>query len=82
LFFFITSRKCFSNRKGYGFIEQEESDDLFVHHSAINMPGFRMLAEGDRVVFEIEMSDRGPAAKPVPFSVLAVLSRYTNHTVE
>jgi hypothetical protein len=46
------------------------------------MPGFRTLAEGDRVAFEIEMNDRGPAAKPVSFSVLAVLSHYTNHTVE
>jgi CspA family cold shock protein len=57
--------KWFSNRKGYGFIEQEEGDDIFVHHSAINMPGFRTLAEGDRVEFEIEVGDRGPAAKNV-----------------
>ena len=57
--------KWFSNRKGYGFIEQEEGNDIFVHHSAINMEGFRTLAEGDRVEFEIEMGDRGPAAKNV-----------------
>ena len=57
--------KWFSNRKGYGFIEQEEGDDIFVHHSAINMPGFRTLAEGDRVSFEVEVGDRGPAAKNV-----------------
>ena len=57
--------KWFSNRKGYGFIEQEEGDDIFVHHSAINMSGFRTLAEGDRVEFKIEMGDRGPAAKNV-----------------
>jgi CspA family cold shock protein len=57
--------KWFSNRKGYGFIEQEEGDDIFVHHSAINMPGFRTLAEGDHVSFEIEIGDRGPAAKNV-----------------
>ena len=57
--------KWFSNRKGYGFIEQEEGDDIFVHHSAINMPGFRTLAEGDRVTFEIEVGERGPAAKRV-----------------
>ena len=57
--------KWFSNRKGYGFIEQEEGGDIFVHHSAINMPGFRTLAEGDRVSFEIEVGDRGPAAKNV-----------------
>ena len=57
--------KWFSNRKGYGFIEQEEGGDIFVHHSAINMSGFRTLAEGDRVSFEIEIGDRGPAAKNV-----------------
>jgi CspA family cold shock protein len=57
--------KWFSNRKGYGFIEQEEGDDIFVHHSAINMAGFRTLAEGDRVSFEIEVGERGPAAKNV-----------------
>ena len=57
--------KWFSNKKGYGFIEQEEGDDIFVHHSAIKMPGFRTLAEGDRVEFEIEVGDRGPAAKNV-----------------
>jgi CspA family cold shock protein len=57
--------KWFSNRKGYGFIEQEEGDDIFVHHSAINMPGFRTLSEGDRVSFEIEAGERGPAAKNV-----------------
>ena len=57
--------KWFSNRKGYGFIEQEDSDDIFVHHSAINMSGFRTLSEGDRVTFEIEVGERGPAAKNV-----------------
>ena len=57
--------KWFSNRKGYGFIEQEEGEDIFVHHSAINMSGFRTLSEGDRVSFEIEAGERGPAAKNV-----------------
>lgn len=57
--------KWFSNRKGYGFIEQQEGDDIFVHHSAINMSGFRTLTEGDRVSFEIEVGERGPAAKNV-----------------
>jgi CspA family cold shock protein len=57
--------KWFSNKKGYGFIEQEEGDDIFVHHSAINMQGFRTLAEGDRVSFEIEVGERGPSAKNV-----------------
>ncbi|MBW1679534.1 MAG: cold-shock protein, partial [Deltaproteobacteria bacterium] len=41
--------KWFSEKKGYGFIEQEEGKDLFVHHSAIDIPGFKTLAEGDRV---------------------------------
>ena len=57
--------KWFSNRKGYGFIEQQEGDDIFVHHSSINMSGFRTLSEGDRVLFEIEVGERGPAAKNV-----------------
>jgi len=57
--------KWFSNRKGYGFIDPIEGDDIFVQHSAINMPGFRTLAEGDRVSFEIEVGERGPSATNV-----------------
>jgi len=57
--------KWFSNRKGYGFIEQEEGDDILVHHSAINMEGFRTLSEGDRVSFETDVGERGSAAKNV-----------------
>jgi CspA family cold shock protein len=57
--------KWFSNRKGYGFIEKDEGGDLFVHHSAITMDGYRTLEEGERVSFEIEEGDRGPAAKDV-----------------
>ena len=57
--------KWFSNKKGYGFIEQEGGKDLFVHHSAISMDGFRTLNEGERVSFDIEESDRGPEAKNV-----------------
>jgi CspA family cold shock protein len=57
--------KWFSNRKGYGFIAKDEGGDLFVHHSAINMDGYRTLNEGERVSFEIEDGDRGPAAKNV-----------------
>lgn len=57
--------KWFNDRKGYGFIQKDEGGDLFVHHSAISMEGFRTLAEGERVSFEIEDGDRGPAAKNV-----------------
>ncbi|MEN8781108.1 MAG: cold shock domain-containing protein, partial [Desulfobacterales bacterium] len=54
--------KWFNDRKGYGFIQKDEGGDLFVHHSAISMEGFRTLAEGERVSFEIEDGERGPAA--------------------
>lgn len=57
--------KWFNDRKGFGFIEQENGPDLFVHHSAINADGFRTLNEGDQVSFEVEESDRGPKAKNV-----------------
>ena len=57
--------KWFSEKKGFGFIEQESGDDLFVHHSSINMPGFKTLEEGDKVSFEVEESDRGLKAKNV-----------------
>ncbi len=57
--------KWFSDKKGYGFIEQEEGQDIFVHYSSINSPGFKSLSEGDRVSFDVEESDRGPVAKNV-----------------
>jgi len=57
--------KWFDERKGYGFIEQEEGPDVFVHHSDINMPGFKTLAEGDQVSFEVGEGTKGPAAKNV-----------------
>lgn len=57
--------KWFSNKKGFGFIEQEDGTDIFVHYTAISMDGFKTLAEGDRVSYEVEESDRGPAAKNV-----------------
>jgi CspA family cold shock protein len=57
--------KWFNDSKGYGFIEQEDGPDVFVHHSAINANGFRSLSEGDRVSFEIEQGPKGPAAANV-----------------
>jgi CspA family cold shock protein len=57
--------KWFSDKKGYGFIQQEDGSDLFVHYSAISTPGFKSLSEGDRVSFDVEESDRGPKAKNV-----------------
>jgi CspA family cold shock protein len=57
--------KWFSDKKGFGFIEQEGERDIFVHYSSIDMPGFKTLSEGDRVSFDVEESDRGPVAKNV-----------------
>jgi CspA family cold shock protein len=54
--------KWFNDSKGYGFIEQEDGPDVFVHHSGINAAGFKSLNEGDRVEFEIEQGQKGPAA--------------------
>jgi CspA family cold shock protein len=57
--------KWFNEKKGYGFIEQDDGGDVFVHYSSISMPGFKTLSEGDRVSFEIEVRDKGPAAANV-----------------
>jgi CspA family cold shock protein len=54
--------KWFNERKGYGFIEQEEGPDVFVHHSGINGEGFKALNEGAQVTFDIEQGKKGPAA--------------------
>ena len=54
--------KWFNEKRGYGFIEQDEGGDLFVHYSSITMPGFKRLVDGDRVRFEIEETGRGPQA--------------------
>ena len=57
--------KWFSDEKGFGFIEQEHGEDVFVHYSAIQMDGFRSLAEGQEVEFDIQPSDRGLRAANV-----------------
>lgn len=54
--------KWFNEKKGYGFIEQENGPDVFVHHTGINADGFRTLNEGDRVSFDVEQGKKGPAA--------------------
>ncbi|UCE79815.1 MAG: cold shock domain-containing protein [Nitrospiraceae bacterium] len=51
--------KWFNEKKGYGFIKQESGPDVFVHYSAITSEGFRTLAEGERVQFELEEGDKG-----------------------
>jgi CspA family cold shock protein len=57
--------KWFNDQKGFGFIEQEDGPDVFVHHSAINATGFRTLNEGDSVTFDIQQGPKGPAAANV-----------------
>jgi CspA family cold shock protein len=57
--------KWFSDQKGFGFIEREDDGDVFVHHSAITGTGFKTLAEGDQVSFEVEQGAKGPSAKNV-----------------
>ncbi|MCP4746826.1 MAG: cold-shock protein [Desulfobacteraceae bacterium] len=57
--------KWFNNKKGFGFIEQENGPDVFVHHSAINTNGFKSLDEGDKVSFQVKEGPKGPAAENV-----------------
>ena len=57
--------KWFNDAKGFGFIEQDGGNDVFVHHTAINSDGFKSLAEGSRVTFEVVDGPKGPAAANV-----------------
>ncbi len=57
--------KWFSEKKGYGFIEQDDGRDVFVHYSSIITPGFTTLSDGQRVSFDVEENERGPVAKNV-----------------
>ncbi len=57
--------KWFDAKKGYGFIEREDGDDVFVHFSAIEEDGFKSLEDGQEVEFEIVEGDRGPQASNV-----------------
>lgn len=57
--------KWFNDSKGYGFIEQPDGEDVFVHFSAITMEGFKTLAEGEEVDFEVRETDKGLQAANV-----------------
>ena len=57
--------KWFNAEKGFGFIERENGDDVFVHFSAIQSEGFKTLDEGQDVTFEVEQGQRGPQATNV-----------------
>ena len=57
--------KWFNDAKGFGFIEQDNGGDVFVHHTAIQAEGFKSLQEGARVTFEVVEGPKGPAAANV-----------------
>ncbi len=57
--------KWFNDDKGFGFIEREDGKDVFVHHSAIAMEGFKTLKEGQKVTMEVTQGEKGPQAENV-----------------
>ena len=57
--------KWFNNQKGYGFISDEEGNDVFVHFSGLNMEGFKSLDEGQEVEFDVVQGAKGPQATNV-----------------
>ncbi len=57
--------KWFNDSKGFGFISQEQGEDVFVHHTSIQAEGFKSLAEGDKVEFEIVNDEKGAKAQNV-----------------
>ncbi len=61
----IGTVKWFNDAKGFGFISQEGGEDVFVHHTAIQMDGFRTLKEGERVEFEVTQGPKGLQAANV-----------------
>ena len=54
--------RWFNNQKGYGFIKDENENDIFVHFSGLNMEGFKTLSEGEEVEFDVIESEKGPQA--------------------